>query len=841
MSKFRQQYKAKTFGFGDAAAARIVRTENHEKARKNSRSKIFTGNRNILNSKSNTIQNNEPKVSSASGNHTSRLMEWKVEREKSKKMEQMHKKRPFIVGAVHHKLYSPLSTNNVVGKKLNVPPIPKKVSKVTERRLMLKSQSQKVSKSVVKDSKSSIECSREKQSFAPIDQKVKPLEEPLHQEPLFGRSQCRMSINNFCNKNTENINTETSNKNLPKSNYSELPSEPVFFSPYVVSSRGKSNARTEQQIKRGFSLSRSLSDEIPTKDTVMKNLNISIEEEERTAQYFQFLLNGEVDRLNELCNKWTLVKEESGITEDGQYQINQAIGQTQLLINKKFERFRGLVSDCETGKGEMLVTCKDLQGFWDMMYMEVKNCDSRFDKLEQLRSEGWKEEENVPVITKVTKKKTATKKKIMPKKSSSIRTFLAERKKNIAKEISNNNGTEELKIFDNKYKTRRFSSSNVKKYTPVKYDRTKLNLLQKVQLSETKKHKSPLTMMKISQMCKTPEVQLDDTISYINSDQTPGKSILKQPKKSNEIGSCIKTSHKVNFNDTVVLNEVPMDEETQTKMELAAALARIDSLEFNNSVEEELIHAERKLTFDDNSFEEYEDVFDKNEPSGLKISTKNTMSVPSTHVETATSIKKPTPYHSSATLSPRRSLRRQSVVNETIASITPNIVPSENAVHNTDLNVITRNSQEHILASDEEEVDKHNESIRVLRNRSITSVSTPILRGKSGKVSTNIQQSEHKENINSKIDLYNDINTMRSNEKSDRRKSRRNVKFSDLVTEGKCNSEIEKSVLPMTPHIKKSKSLGVLNEKKKSIGTQDTTSFEIIAPARIRRSQNRTK
>ncbi|CAL1680669.1 unnamed protein product [Lasius platythorax] len=31
-----------------------------------------------------------------------------------------------------------------------------------------------------------------------------------------------------------------------------------------------------------------------------------------------------------------------------------------------------------------------------------------------------------------------------------------------------------------------------------------------------------------SQMFKTPEVQLDDTLSYINSDKTPGKSILKK-------------------------------------------------------------------------------------------------------------------------------------------------------------------------------------------------------------------------------------------------------------------------------------------------------------------------
>lgn len=108
----------------------------------------------------------------------------------------------------------------------------------------------------------------------------------------------------------------------------------------TVASRGKSNARKEQQLKKGL-IHHSSSDDIPTKDTVMRNLNISVEEEEHTAQYFHFLLNKEINRLDELCEKWMEIKGQSDTTEDGQYEIIQAIGQTNLLINKKFERFRG--------------------------------------------------------------------------------------------------------------------------------------------------------------------------------------------------------------------------------------------------------------------------------------------------------------------------------------------------------------------------------------------------------------------------------------------------------------------------------------------------------------------
>lgn len=75
----------------------------------------------------------------------------------------------------------------------------------------------------------------------------------------------------------------------------------------------------------------------------------------------------------------------------------------------------------------MLVTFKDLQGFWDMMYMEVENCNLRFKKLEKLRAQGWKEEELF--IDKPVTKKKISKRKVVPTKSSSIRAFLAENKR----------------------------------------------------------------------------------------------------------------------------------------------------------------------------------------------------------------------------------------------------------------------------------------------------------------------------------------------------------------------------------------------------------------------------
>lgn len=52
--------------------------------------------------------------------------------------------------------------------------------------------------------------------------------------------------------------------------------------------------------------------------------------------------------------------------------IDVAIGQSHLLINKKFEQFRSLVNRCAADVSENPVTCEDLHGFWDMVYIQVR-------------------------------------------------------------------------------------------------------------------------------------------------------------------------------------------------------------------------------------------------------------------------------------------------------------------------------------------------------------------------------------------------------------------------------------------------------------------------------------
>lgn len=65
------------------------------------------------------------------------------------------------------------------------------------------------------------------------------------------------------------------------------------------------------------------------------------------------------------------------------------LGQTQLLINKKFTFFENFLKKAEEEK-ELEVNNDDLQGLWDMIYLEISDLDVKYKELETLKSNNWK-------------------------------------------------------------------------------------------------------------------------------------------------------------------------------------------------------------------------------------------------------------------------------------------------------------------------------------------------------------------------------------------------------------------------------------------------------------------
>ncbi|CAK9805780.1 Disks large-associated protein 5 [Anthophora plagiata] len=822
-----------------------------------------------------------------------RLLKWKAERERQRKLEQIKKKPPFVVGVVHHKSWSPITIHETICNKFASTPLAppqKRITNATEKRLMNKAH--KIIKDPFKNPSGVSQDEKyqkdEEQFFTFIDHKYKVPAELLH-VPLFGKvaiqttpaktnkimvSSSRISTaekqscnvtfnielveikkhdspsnekessigNNGNDKEIksehENVvynsaeytigehnNEEQSNKehnsrrhsseehngevhnctmevlsSLKNSICTSLKSdsqrEPVLFSPNINSSCEESNIKQEQQLKHGSSLSHLPSDDISTKDTTIKNCNISDEEEKHIAKNFQFLLHKEISRFNEICKTWAKIKANPEITENGQYEINQTIGQTNLLLSKKFERFRGLVADYETGKEEMLIEYKDLQGFWDMISIEVKNCHSRFKKLKELHSQDWKEKE-LFIGKPIAKKRSVVRKNVVSTKSSSFRAFLAEKKQKMAHEMRNNDNTKEVEVTSNpilsnkyeknknsniKYETKESMSSisNEKDYAPIKRDK-KLHLSEKI--------KNFLIIIKVSQMCKTTQMHLDDTISYDNSFQALEQSTLKPIKSASTVEFHMQSTNKVNFNDHVTLNEILVDEKPQSKIDFTGALSRIDSVDFD-SPDEIIIKAERKLVFDDNSSEESEQDTEHFEPKDFTI--KKISKIPTIQIQPSTPLLRSKLDQNFSTPSPSR---RQNIFDKSNKMLCK-ISPLEEITYDANLDALTTKLQKHVCINDKQDISEHGESIKVLRNRIITTPVTHIVKRKSLKeMPISIQGSEYKENetpsegrkrTNSlkgstsdkeRMDLHNWIENMSLRESSARRKSTRNVKF----------------------------------------------------------------
>ena len=71
--------------------------------------------------------------------------------------------------------------------------------------------------------------------------------------------------------------------------------------------------------------------------------------------------------------------------------IRCAIGHTDLLLNKKFPQYAGLIQDASDNPGNLDIEtrCSDLQGFWDLILREVEDMQAKYGKLIRLAENGY--------------------------------------------------------------------------------------------------------------------------------------------------------------------------------------------------------------------------------------------------------------------------------------------------------------------------------------------------------------------------------------------------------------------------------------------------------------------
>ncbi|XP_010904117.2 disks large-associated protein 5 [Esox lucius] len=122
----------------------------------------------------------------------------------------------------------------------------------------------------------------------------------------------------------------------------------------------------------------------------------SPQEPAHDLSYFRSVVVSEMEKLTGFCQLWELRVDDSSIPEEMRDRMRTAVGQARLLMKERFGQFTGLMDDCELGRGDKIITCTDLQGFWDMVYYQVEDVNKKFGALKEAESKGWQEESGPP-------------------------------------------------------------------------------------------------------------------------------------------------------------------------------------------------------------------------------------------------------------------------------------------------------------------------------------------------------------------------------------------------------------------------------------------------------------
>lgn len=64
------------------------------------------------------------------------------------------------------------------------------------------------------------------------------------------------------------------------------------------------------------------------------------------------------------------------------FPLTKFTGKTRLLLAEKFKQFEGLIDQSENNTSEKEISINDLQGFWDLVLIQVNEVKEIFRDLE---------------------------------------------------------------------------------------------------------------------------------------------------------------------------------------------------------------------------------------------------------------------------------------------------------------------------------------------------------------------------------------------------------------------------------------------------------------------------
>ncbi|KAE9524738.1 hypothetical protein AGLY_014788 [Aphis glycines] len=202
-------------------------------------------------------------------------------------------------------------------------------------------------------------------------------------------------------------------------------------------------------------------------------------EDNNVADNFRKKLDSKTIELQNKVKYWAELSSENSrdIPQSIKDEIDVACGQTKLLTTDKFMQMRSLINEFDNKSGAMLITTDDLDGFWDMLLLQVEKLEGQFSQLAILKNNNWAPLK--PIAKKVINKLPTFNKRpvvkskfadfIKTQKLKEEKTTLNSENSN-EKNDSNNSKFNEMKFSNNTYLTSSTPTSSNQKnisFTPV--------------------------------------------------------------------------------------------------------------------------------------------------------------------------------------------------------------------------------------------------------------------------------------------------------------------------------------------------------------------------------------
>ncbi|XP_044265366.1 uncharacterized protein LOC123011795 [Tribolium madens] len=158
-------------------------------------------------------------------------------------------------------------------------------------------------------------------------------------------------------------------------------------------------------------------------DNVAK-MTIKEETGEKDGHYFLKILQNETNRLLQSADKVDSELSNNELSEEIVGKIHSASGKARLLVSQKMQQFKGLCTNniTQSENEAFPTTNEDLQGFWDMVMLQVDQVDALFKEIETLKANNWQEVKPEPVnVTNGKAKKVVNRVKPMSAASEEAR------------------------------------------------------------------------------------------------------------------------------------------------------------------------------------------------------------------------------------------------------------------------------------------------------------------------------------------------------------------------------------------------------------------------------------